>query len=148
MASLAQAIRNAIEAERAAGRFYTDLLDKAADPKTNAFFAEMAKQEEEHARSIEEVGQKLATGELPQSADSNVAAVETISSWRDAKSISLEEALDLAISAEQSASLYYDAIADYFSGEGERFFRDLSACEMQHAERLIELKERRAKETA
>ncbi|MBW2730979.1 MAG: ferritin family protein [Deltaproteobacteria bacterium] len=142
MLTLAQAIRNAVEAERAAQRFYLDLVPKAANKEARELFQLMAEQEEEHAQSIERLGQRVARQELPANANDNIAGVETMPGWRHADQITIEEALDLAISAEHSAALYYDAIADYFTGEAQRFFQDLSTCEEKHANLLVEMRER------
>lgn len=144
MTTLAQAIRNAVEAERAAQRFYLDLVPKADNAEVRDFFQLMADQEEEHAQAIETIGKRIADGELPANAAGNVAGVETVPGWRQAERITIDEAIDLAISAEQGAALYYDAIADYFQGEGERFFRDLSESEQKHADLLVEMRDRRA----
>lgn len=142
MPTLGQAIRNAVEAELAAQRFYLDLVPKAESKKVRSFFELMATQEAEHAAAIETFGVRIAQGELPAHANDRIQSVETVPGWQRAESISLEEAFDLAISAEQNAALYYDAIADCFTGDGEKFFRDLSASEQKHAEMLAGMRRR------
>lgn len=142
MPTLEQAIRNAVAAEQAAQRFYLELVPKAEDEKVRKFFEEMAEQEAEHAKSIETMGERIANGELPAHPNDRIAGVETAPGWQSAERISIDEALELAISAEQNAALYYDAIADFFSDEGAQFFRELSACEQQHADRLVEMRDR------
>ena len=46
MRTLEQALRNAIEIERAAARFYQQLIDRAGDEQTRTFLEEMAAQRE------------------------------------------------------------------------------------------------------
>lgn len=133
MITIAQAIKNAIEVERAAARFYVQLQGLATDAETRRFFEGLVRQENEHARIIEQMGQKIHAGELPVSPDARVASMETAPGWDEAASIDLGEALDLALESENQAALYYDTIADCFEGALEAFFRDLSRTELQHA---------------
>lgn len=141
MRTLAQAIRNAIEIERAAARFYAQLVDKAADDKTRDFLQDMCQQEEAHARVIQEMGDKINGGDLPAHPDDRIQGVETAPDWTYAESIELVQALNLAIEAENNASLYYDAMADSTQGEVAQFFRDLTITEEQHAQKLREFLE-------
>ena len=46
------------------------------------------------------------------------------------------DALEVALTAERQAAMYYDAIADAFSGEVRTFFEDLAKCEEEHASRI------------
>ena len=136
MSSIGQAIRNAVEVEQAAARFYRRLIPSAADDQARRFLEEMAEQELEHAKAIEELGAKIAAGALPTRADANMDLVESAPGWTAVEGISLEQALGLALEAENSAALYYDAIADWLQGEPATFFRQLSVNEEQHAQAL------------
>ncbi len=136
MRTLGQAIRNAIEIEIAASRFYERLVAKAADKKSREFLREMARQEEEHARTIEAMGERITGGEIPASPDDRVQGVETSPDWSLADTIDLQQALHLALEAENNAALYYDAMSDGTSGEVATFFRDLSETEERHARML------------
>ena len=138
MRTFEQAIRNAIEIERAAGRFYLRLLDKAGDPATRGFLQDMAAQEEDHAQRLEGLAAKLAAGELPASPDDQVHGVETAPGWAcsDDVLLDLRNALTIAIEAENSAALYYDAMADAAAGAVAQFFRDLVETENGHARQL------------
>ncbi len=48
----------------------------------------------------------------------------------------IEQALTVAIEAENHAALFYDALADSVSGELALFFKDLTEREIKHARRL------------
>jgi rubrerythrin len=134
-----RALRNAIEAERAAARFYQLLLESTEDPEARKFLKKMMDDENAHARAIEDLGRKLAKNELPLRPDDNCELVETSTEWADVDDIVYEEALKVALDAEVSASLYYSAMADLFEEERYRtFFRDLSNAEDGHR-RNIEL---------
>jgi rubrerythrin len=132
----AQAIRNAIEAEHAARRFYQLLSESTADPEARAFLEEMAVAELEHARAIEREGESLFEGPIPQRADSVVDVIETVPNWKYVDDISFDEALSIAKAAEIQAYLYYDAIADSFTGASQSFFRTLAQAEQEHARRI------------
>ncbi len=67
--TLEQAIRNAVEAERGAHRFYTFIAQNTSDPEAKKFLREMAEQEKNHAELIEKLGKKLVEGELPVHAE-------------------------------------------------------------------------------
>ena len=131
-----QAIRNAVEAELAAGRFYTLLAEASGDEHAAAFLREMAEQERAHARAIEEQGAALAGVELAAKADVDVELIETLPTWKYVDGITLEQAFEVAISAEHSASLFYDALADHLDGDAPEFFRKLAKDEEQHAASL------------
>ena len=63
--SMEQAFRNAIEAERAAQKFYLDLAENAKDHKLKKFLEDMAGEEESHARNLESTHKRIQIGELP-----------------------------------------------------------------------------------
>jgi len=131
-----QAIRNAVAAELASARFYTLLADSTEDRETRAFLEEMADLERKHARDIEEMGTKIVEGPLAEQADTDVSMVETLPDWRYVDDITLPQALDVALAAEQQAALYYDALADFLEGPAMEFFQQLAKQEEEHAAAL------------
>ena len=137
--TIGQALRNAIEAERAAARFYDRLVAKAADATTRHFFEEMAQQERDHARAVEEMAGQIGNGELPTRPDTAVSTVETAPAWAEVDSLDLDQALELALESENNAVLYYDAMADYCELGAKSFFERMVAREEEHARRLSEL---------
>jgi rubrerythrin len=128
-----QAIRNAVEAELAAARFYQLLAESTGDAESRAFLAELAEQEILHARAIEAKGIEIAGGPLPARAEGEVEMIETLPEWRFADDLTLAQALDIAFEAETQASMYYDAFADYLEGAGKEFFAELARVEAEHA---------------
>lgn len=142
MITFNQAVRNAIEIERAAAAFYRKLESRARDEQTRAFFLKMARIEDQHAQTITEIGEQIAAGMLPAQGDGLIQAVETSPQWAMAEEIDYHQALDLAIEAENSAALYYDAMADFAQGDVAKLFKDLTQTELQHAKMLRELKQR------
>jgi len=135
-----QAIRNAIEAELAAERFYRLLAESTDDEDSQAFLEEMAQQEKEHAKAIESMGAKVVEGDLPAHPTGEVEVIETLPAWRFVDDIPLADALEVALTAERQAALYYDAIAGAFTGEVRKFFEDLAQCEEEHAARIVKRK--------
>lgn len=130
--TLEQAIRNAVEAERGAQRYYAFIAQNTSDTEAKKFLQDMALQEKGHAEAIEMLGKKLAGGELPVHADAFVAVQETAPGWKFVEDISLVEALRIAAEAEQGAILYYDTLADCFPAPHKEFFSNLVKAEEEH----------------
>lgn len=141
--TLAQAIKNCIEVEHAAERYYRRLLQNTEDDEVHEFFTGMAEQEAEHAAWIAKLGEELEAGELPDRADTKVKSVERSPGWDAAEDVSLEEAVEIALEAENSAALYYDAMTDFTTGKVKDFFGKLCKTEEQHAEKLRKFRETR-----
>lgn len=139
MRTLEQAFRNAIEIEWAAARFYGQLLEKAADEATRSFLSEMVEQEKAHAGALEQMAARIA--ELPAYPDDRVFNVEAAPSWASSEGVELNmrDALDIALEAENNAALYYDAMADFSTGEVAKFFTEMARKEEEHAARVAEM---------
>lgn len=136
--SLGQALRNAIESEDAANRFYKLLAESTADEGAKSFLESMAKEEALHSKQIKELAQKtlpdVTISNLP---DDNTELVETLPGWRDADDIDFAHALQVAIDAENYAALFYDTLADTFEpGPAQELFQAISKTEEKHAENL------------
>jgi rubrerythrin len=144
--SLGQVIRNAIEAERAAARFYATLASGSDEAEAVAFLQQMVEEEDAHARAIAELGTKLDAGELPAEADASCALVETAPAWRDAEGIGIDAALEVALEAEVHAALFYDAVADQVPpGPLREFFQTIARTEEGHVRRVQKQIDARAK---
>lgn len=141
--TLGQAIRNAIAVEKGAKKFYDRLASSSKEPEVQAFFENMAAQEQEHANWISDVADRLDAGELPQRPDSKVHGVERAPGWCDVEDIQLSEAVSLALEAENSAALYYDAMSDMTEGVTRDLFLKLTKIEEQHAQALIAFRDER-----
>jgi rubrerythrin len=141
--TLAQAIRNCIEIEEGARRFYSRLADSSKDEEVKSFFVDMAKQEKEHARWIGDMADQLEAGELPQNAHAKVKGIERAPGWEYVDDIQLSEAVQLALEAENSAALYYDAMSDMTEGQVKEFFLKLTRIEEQHATSLMKFQKER-----
>lgn len=136
--SLGQALRNAIESEKAANSFYSLLAESTADREATSFLESMAKEEALHAKQIEELAKKtlpdITIANLP---DDNTELVETMPGWADTDDIDVAHALQVALDAENYAALYYDTLADSFEpGPSQELFRTISKTEEKHAENL------------
>ncbi len=140
--TLGQAIRNAIAVEKGAKKFYDRLVHNSKDPEVQAFFENIASQEQEHVDWITEMAEKLDAGDLPQRPDSKVHGVERAPGWCDVDDIDLAEAVSLALEAENSAALYYDAMSDMTQGAARDLFLKLTKIEEQHAEVLITFRDK------
>jgi len=128
-----QAIRNAVEAELAAARFYRLLAESTDDLEAQSYFSDLSEQEVKHAAAIQEAGAQIADGPLPAHAVGDVEIIETLPAWRYADNLTLADALEIAFAAENQAALYYDTFADYLAEPAASFFRNLAKAEEQHA---------------
>lgn len=137
--TIEQAIRTAVEAERAAARFYTRLLTVARDERTRTFLRDMSEEEEEHAQAISRWGEELGASYMAAQPDPNAFTVETAPAWEQADFIDLPQALEVAVECENHAALYYDAMSDGFEDDSAEFFKRLAKQELAHARRLREL---------
>jgi rubrerythrin len=136
MTSLVQAIRNAVAAEEAAAEFYSRLLSNTDDASARKFLERLVSEELDHARLIDERGRELVGSDLPTASDKFTELVETAPGWEHVEDVSLDEALQIALEAEQHACLYYTAVADAFQGSAAEFFEGLSRAEAEHAKRI------------
>jgi rubrerythrin len=131
--TLAQAIKNAIAAEQAAERFYLRLASGCADEKGRKTLTEIAAQERNHAAILETLAGKLVAGQLPERADALFQGIESAPAGDDSGNLGLAEALEIAMDAENSAILYYDALATTSTGEASAFFEQMGKEEEGHA---------------
>jgi rubrerythrin len=132
-----QALRNAIAAERGAAHFYDRLRQRTRDGTARAFLARMVAVELAHAAKVEQLAAD-GGAELPAQSDSFAAKVETAPGWDWVEDMDLGEALAAALESENSAYLFYDALADVLTGEAKSIFVELANEEREHAELVRE----------
>ncbi|MFW5739137.1 MAG: ferritin family protein [Myxococcota bacterium] len=137
--TIEQAIRNSIEAERAAARFYQLLAESTEDPEAKIFLEQMRDDEVQHARAIEAMAKEISNKDLPVRADGGCEKIETAPEWKYVDHIDYLSALRVALESERSAVLYYSAVAEAFTGKQKAFFEDLAATEETHAKRISEI---------
>ena len=142
--SVAQAVRNCIEAERASARFYRLLEESTSDAEAKKLLGRMAQDETKHAEAIEKMASDLVEGELPLHADDGARLIEVAEGWQEIDDIDWASALEMAMEGETNAAMVYDAMADFFGEEKvKRFFRDLSETEEGHHAMLQKIREGR-----
>lgn len=130
---LSAIVREAVGAERAAERFYAGLAAETQNPETKAFFEEMVEQEQAHAAWLQEKLESLPEPVGGGGALGDLRQVETMPCWEGAEGMSLREALEMARDAENHATLLYDALGDFYTGETKAFFQKMSRVEAEHA---------------
>jgi rubrerythrin len=137
--SLGQAVRNAIETENAAERFYAGLAARTDDGDARHFLEDMSAQEGEHAASLERFAATLEE-QAPGSADIDLGVVETGPDWLDDASLSFTEALTLALRSEEKAQGAYAGLAVSCEAPPiRRFFAEMAEAERKHAEQLSDI---------
>ena len=134
--TLAQAIRNAIAAEQAAEKFYLTMAQSAGDEGVRSTLVGIAAQEREHATRLEDMAIALVQGDLPERADGLVNAIENSAAGAETDGMDLQQALEFSIEAENSAILYYDALAGSCTGDASAFFEMVGKQVQAHAEAI------------
>ena len=134
--TLGQAIRNAIAAEQAAEKFYLTMAESAGDESVRRTLVGIAAQEREHATRLEGMAAALIQGDLPERADALVKNIESSPAGAETVGMDMQRALEFAIEAENSAILYYDALADSCTGDASAFFELVRRQEEAHAESI------------
>ena len=137
--TLGQAIRNAIAAEQAAEEFYLAMAESAWDDDVRRVLVGIAAQEQEHATRLEAMAAALVLGDLPERADALVNTIEISPAGAASVRMDMEGALEFAIEAENSAILYYDALAGSCTGEASAFFEQVRMQEEAHADAIREI---------
>ena len=134
--TLGQAIKNAVEVERAGARFYQMLADKATDERARTFFQKLADDEVCHAEDLERQGRELGDQFDNVLSEACTRQVEQAPGWEHVEEITADQAFEIALEAENSAFLYYDSIADFATGEVKAFLERLAKVEEGHAATL------------
>jgi rubrerythrin len=117
--TLGQALKNAMEGERAASRLYAMLATRVKEAEARTFLEDMSAQEAQPNTSVGEVTKLLPPVPL--------------------ESLGFVEAVGLAIEAESQAHALYGAMAAQTRGMVSRFFTRMATAELQHAEQLQNL---------
>ena len=147
MDSKIKAIEIALKNERRERDFYLQQSEKSGDPLGKKMFATMADEEEEHARYLEELHQKLqATGEWPGEIsvvinETNVPKVldELTDKVNPGNTATADdkEAIRIAIDFENEAYKFYtDLIKRADSADEKKLFGILASLELEHMNSL------------
>jgi rubrerythrin len=137
--TLAQVVRNMIEAERASARFYKAMAGRARNARVRAFFLGMVDVEELHAGQIESSGLSLVIETVPDVANIPIDTVETLPSWTPNFDGDLEGALAIALECESRAARFYRMVASYLQDEHAAFVREMADTEDDHARSIADL---------
>ncbi len=133
---LARAIHDLVESECSSAAFYTTLAGTATDPEVVRFFEEMAKAETRHAEALETLVHKLPQDLANLAPSGALGRAEIAMGWGSADGLSLREAMELAMEAEQNAQLVFDALAETNGGMAGELFARLARAEAAHVEQL------------
>jgi rubrerythrin len=137
-----QAIRNAIESECASARFYDMLAARTPFPDARAFLRQMVAAELRHGTEVEALARLFADEQFPEYPDRDVSMVETAPDWGDARSVTFDRAIAIAIAAEHSAARHYAELANQLPAPARDAFHGLARAEEQHAATLVAYRDR------
>jgi rubrerythrin len=139
---LARAIHDLMESECSSAAFYTTLAGTATDPAVASFFEEMAQAEAGHAEALDNLAQKLPEDLANLEPSGTLGRAEIAMGWGSAEGLSLQEAMEVALEAEQNALLVFDALAETNGGMAGQLFARLARAEEAHVEQLRQRMER------
>jgi hypothetical protein len=94
MPTLAQAMRNAVDVERSAQRFYFNLAKKAEDRDTRNFLMQMSRQQQQQAQWLTKLLAWTGASDT-QATDPHVVNVKSVPGWQAVERIGLADALQL-----------------------------------------------------
>ncbi len=137
--TLAQAIQAAIDAERSAVSFYSRLARNTTNHDARRLLEDLCRDEQGHEERLLELANELGDLELPEVGMALAESIETREDYWDASDLTYEEALEIALEGERNAMMLYDALADGAPVAVRTFFRELSAVEGGHAQKLSSL---------
>lgn len=149
MESKVKAIEIALKNEMRERDFYRQQSERSGDPLGRKMFATMAEEEEEHARYLEELHQKLqASGKWPEEIsvvinETNVPKVldELTDKINPSNTATADdkEAIKIAIEFENEAYKFYaDLIKQADSSNEKQLFKILADLELEHMNSLKE----------
>lgn len=128
-----RAIREAVEAEAAAARFYARLAARSDDPRAKRFFLDMVRVEQQHGGDILVNGHHWIEWAELDGLDQGYERIETAPGWQDIEGITLREGLNIALECEVRAARYYRHVASLFGRTQAQFFLELADEEDRHA---------------
>jgi hypothetical protein len=133
--TLDQAIRNALESERAAARFFRVQASREASPATHDLVLHFAERAEQDADKLERVASRVEEGEFAHYADIQVSALPAAPSWTSPEDVSSSKAVSAAKDFACQAAVFYDLLAEASPTHGP-CFRELAAGKEELAHRL------------
>jgi len=135
MATLVEILRDAVQTELAAAEFYKSMREGAVGREARRFLKEMSDEERAHAAELEHAARNSGWV-LPEKCAQNVELVETRPEWTYVEGMNIDQALQVALEAEQYAALYYDALADQSSGPVKSLLDALARREEKHIRKV------------
>jgi len=149
-----EVIKAAMEVEKNGHRFYADMAQRAVNPTVKELFAMLAQDEVEHLRRLKGLEAKYADGAffeneeeflpyLQRFRDSEIfPSAESLADVISSPDLD-QQALDLAIEAEEKFAAYFQTAADNArTADGKEAFGWLAGEEERHAAILKERKQK------
>lgn len=134
--TLEQAVKDAIETERAAARFYSIMQGFTDNEVIRGFLVKMQEQEEIHAAEIEKLASVMGAGAGPGKADVGLFETLRAPAWAITENMTLGEAVEVALAAERRAADYYSVLSGVVGGGIGEFFATMAQVEAKHVAAL------------
>jgi rubrerythrin len=139
--TLIEAIQTAVAIEENAADFYDRLSRHTHFRAAKEFFSDMSAQESEHARIFRAMGERFGPGHRQATIEQTMISIESAPQWAWSENLDYDQALAVALEAENNAAFFYDVLSDASPNEELRkFFKSMHSMEMAHAQALEDLK--------
>ncbi len=145
--SLARALGDTLELQSASARFFGELATQATLPDTQKLLLDFARVEQLLALQVDSMVAQFATT-LPARCDPRIAGIKTAPEWSNAPSLSVEQAIAVALDCTRRAFHHHTAMAMKFDGPAGDFFLTLAQADEDRARMFEHALDRRLAEVA
>jgi len=130
---LTRAVRDTIELQSAAARFFSELARQATDPSARKLLLDIARIEQLLALDVESKVSQLTSAPLPERANTRVSGIKTAPEWAAVRTITIEQAIAVAFDCTRRAFHHHADMASKFEGRASDFFLQLAQADEDRA---------------
>lgn len=144
----ARVLRDALEMQSAAARFFGQLAHKATDPKARKLLVDLARVEQLLTIEVDAMSGQLGQIPLSERIDPRVLRIKTAPEWEGFEAITVEQAMAVAFDCNRRAYRHHAEAASRFDGPVADFFLTLAQADLDRASMLERTLDRHLAEVA
>lgn len=133
---LTRALRDTLELQSAAARFFGALAQRASVPTTRKLLLDFARVEQLLALEVEAMTSQLTDAALPDRANTRVAGIKTAPEWSAVQEPTFEQSIAIALDCTRRAFHHHTDTAHRLDGRPSSFFLNLAQSEQERASML------------
>jgi rubrerythrin len=146
--SLARALRDTLELQSASARFFGDLARQASNPDTRKLLFDFARVEQLLVLQVDSMAEQFSATPLPPRCDPRIPGIKTAPEWSSVPSLSVEQAIAVALDCTRRAFHHHTAMAMKFDGPAGDVFLTLAQADEDRARMFESALDRRLAELA